>query len=99
MVVPDFGYDAEAEAYRENLDLISDIPLQVTVELGRTKRSLNDVMNFGNGSIVMLDRLAGDAVDIIVNGKPIAKGEVVVIEENYGVRITEMFAASDGTDQ
>jgi flagellar motor switch protein FliN/FliY len=47
----------------------------------------------------MLDRLAGDAVDIIVNGKPIAKGEVVVIEENYGVRITEMFAASDGTDQ
>jgi flagellar motor switch protein FliN/FliY len=99
VVVPDFGVDAEAEAYKENLDLISDIPLQVTVELGRTKRSLNDVMNFGNGSIVMLDRLAGDAVDIIVNGKPIAKGEVVVIEENYGVRITEMFAASDGNDQ
>lgn len=85
----------EVETFSGNLDLISDIPLQVTVELGRTKRSLNEVMNLGNGSIVALDRLAGEPVDIIVNGKPVAKGEVVVVDENYGVRITEMLSRAD----
>ncbi len=75
-----------------NLGLISDIPLQVTVELGRTTKSLQDVMGFGTGSIVVLDRLAGEPVDIIVNGKRIAKGEVVVIDENYGIRINEIFS-------
>ena len=78
-----------------NLDLISDIPLEVTVEIGKTRRSLNDVMNLTANSIIMLDRLAGEPVDIIVNGKPVAKGEVVVIEENYGVRITEMLTPSE----
>ncbi len=73
-----------------NLELINDIPLQVTVELGKTKKNLNDVLNFGIGSIIVLDKLAGELVDVIVNGKRIAKGEVVVIDENYGVRITEI---------
>ncbi len=92
----------EPGAYEEdsvvgNLDLISDIPLEVTVEIGKTKRSLNDVMNLTANSIIMLDRLAGEPVDIIVNGKPVARGEVVVIEENYGVRITEMLTSSEMT--
>jgi flagellar motor switch protein FliN/FliY len=73
-----------------NFDLINDIPLQVTVELGKSKKSLGEVLNLGIGSIVVLDKLAGELVDVIVNGKRIAKGEVVVIDENYGVRITEL---------
>lgn len=82
-----------------NLQLISDIPLQVTVELGRTHKSLQEVMNLGVGSVVILDRLAGEPVDVIVNGKRIAKGEVVVIDENYGVRINEIFSGiSNGSD-
>lgn len=80
-----------------NLGLINDIPLQVTVELGRTHKSLQEVMNFGVGTIIMLDRLAGEAVDVIVNGKKIARGEVVVIDENYGVRISEIFSANSDT--
>ncbi len=73
-----------------NYDLINDIPLQVTVELGKAKKNLSDVLNLGIGSIIVLDKLAGELVDVIVNGKRIAKGEVVVIDDNYGVRITEI---------
>lgn len=73
-----------------NYDLINDIPLQVTVELGKAKKNLSDVLNLGIGSIIVLDKQAGELVDVIVNGKRIAKGEVVVIDENYGVRITEI---------
>ena len=71
-------------------DLINDIPLQVTVELGKARKNLMEVMNLGIGSIIVLDKLAGELVDVIVNGKRIAKGEVVVIDDNYGVRITEI---------
>ena len=86
--LPAAGPDNNTSA--ANLELINDIPLQVTVELGKTKKNLNDVLNFGVGSIIVLDKLAGELVDVIVNGKKIAKGEVVVIDENYGVRITEI---------
>lgn len=78
------------ESGSANYDLINDIPLQVTVELGKARKSLNEVLNFGVGSIIVLDKLAGELVDVIVNGKRIAKGEVVVIDDNYGVRITEI---------
>ena len=70
--------------------LINDIPLQVTVELGKARKNLNEVLNLGSGSIIVLDKLAGELVDVIVNGKKIARGEVVVIDDNYGVRITEI---------
>lgn len=91
----DFGKDQGEVTDIGNLELINDIPLQVTVELGRTHKSLANVMNFGIGTVVILDRLAGEAVDVIVNGKRIAKGEVVVIDENYGVRINEIFSGAN----
>ncbi|MBI4178478.1 flagellar motor switch protein FliN [bacterium] len=73
-----------------NLSLLLDVPMNVTVELGRTKMTVQDVLNLGSGSIVELDKLAGEPVDFMVNGKLIAKGEVVVIDENFGLRITDI---------
>lgn len=74
------------------MDMLMDIPLSVSVELGKTKCYVKDLLNLTSGSILELDRLAGDPVDILVNGKPFAKGEVVVIDENFGVRIREILA-------
>lgn len=74
----------------ENLDLIMNVPLQVTVEIGRTRRKVQDVLQFSKGALVVLDKLAGDQVDLFVNGKCIAKGDVVVVDDNFGVRITEI---------
>ena len=74
----------------QNLDLIMEVPLQVTVEIGRARRKVQDILEFAKGSLVVLDKLAGDSVDLFVNGKCIARGEVVVIEDNFGVRITEI---------
>ncbi|GAE29256.1 flagellar motor switch phosphatase FliY [Halalkalibacter hemicellulosilyticus] len=73
-----------------NLNMLLDIPLQVTVELGRTKRSIKEILEFSQGSIIELDKLAGEPVDILVNQKLIAKGEVVVIDENFGVRVLDI---------
>lgn len=73
-----------------NIGLIMDVPLQVTVELGRTKKLIRDILELSPGSVVELDKLAGEPVDVLVNGKLIAKGEVVVIDENFGVRITDI---------
>ncbi|KHM53120.1 flagellar motor switch protein FliN/FliY [Anaerovibrio lipolyticus DSM 3074] len=73
-----------------NISLIQDVPLQVTVELGRAKKSIKEILEFSTGSIIELDKLAGEPVDIHVNGQLTAKGEVVVIDENFGVRITEI---------
>lgn len=79
---------------RKNISLIMDVPLQVTVELGRTQKLIKDILEFGPGSIIELDKLAGEPVDILVNGKGIAKGEVVVIDESFGVRITDIIHPS-----
>ncbi|MCW2277932.1 flagellar motor switch phosphatase FliY [Heliophilum fasciatum] len=73
-----------------NLGLIMDVPLQVTVELGKAKKTIRDILELGPGSVIELDKLAGEPVDILVNGKLVAKGEVVVIDENFGVRITDI---------
>jgi flagellar motor switch protein FliN/FliY len=80
----------EEEADNGNLNLLMDVPLNVTVELGRSVKSIKEILSMRMGSIVVLDRLAGEMVDILVNGKLFAKGEVAVIDENYGVRVTEI---------
>lgn len=76
----------------ENIGLILDVPLQITVELGQCKRSIKDILVLNMGSVIVLDRLAGEMVDIMVNGKLFARGEVVVIDDNYGVRVTDIIA-------
>jgi len=84
------GFDA-------NIGLIMDVPLQLTVELGRTRKLIREILELAPGSVIELDKLAGEPVDILANGKPIAKGEVVVIDENFGVRITEIIGQLDRT--
>ncbi|BBF42976.1 flagellar motor switch protein FliN [Lachnospiraceae bacterium KM106-2] len=74
----------------ENIDLIMDVPLEVTVELGRTNKSIKEILDFAPGTIIELDKLAGEPIDVLVNGKFVAKGEVVVIEESFGIRVTEI---------
>ena len=76
-----------------NINLIMDVFMEMTVELGRTKKTIKDILGLGEGTIIELDKLAGEPVDILVNHKPIAKGEVVVIDENFGVRVTEILPA------
>lgn len=83
------------ETEAKNLEMLMDIPLQVTVELGRTKRSVKEILELSSGSIIELDKLAGEPVDILVNNRLIAKGEVVVIDENFGVRVTDIVSQSD----
>jgi len=83
------------QAEARNLNMLLDIPLQVTVELGRTKRSVKEILELSSGSIIELDKLAGEPVDILVNSRLIAKGEVVVIDENFGVRITDILSQAD----
>lgn len=78
-----------------NLNLLLDIPLQVTVELGRTRRTVKEILELTSGSIIELDKLAGEPVDILVNNRHIAKGEVVVIDENFGVRITDILSQAE----
>jgi len=80
-----------------NISLIMDVPLQVTVELGRTRKLIRDILELSPGSVIELDKLAGEAVDILVNGKLIAKGEVVVIDDNFGVRITDIVSPLERT--
>lgn len=77
----------------KNIDLLLNVPMDVTVELGRTNRKIKDVLNLGPGSVIELDNFAGEKVDILVNGKKIALGEVVVVDESYGVRITDIIKA------
>ncbi|MNE19050.1 Flagellar motor switch protein FliN [compost metagenome] len=87
---PTFGIPDE-----NNLNLLMDIPLKVTVELGRTQKQIKDILELSQGSIIELDKLAGEPVDILVNNKLIAKGEVVVIDENFGVRVTDIVSQWD----
>jgi flagellar motor switch protein FliN/FliY len=85
-----FSPDLVAVNQKENINLIMDVPLDVTVELGRTTKSIQDILEFAPGTIIELDKLAGEPIDVLVNGKYVAKGEVVVIEESFGVRVTEI---------
>ncbi|MGG5252939.1 flagellar motor switch phosphatase FliY [Neobacillus sp. SM06] len=94
-VFSDFESQHAANVETKNLDMLLDIPLQVTVELGRTKRSVKEILELSTGSIIELDKLAGEPVDVLVNNRLVAKGEVVVIDENFGVRVTDIISQSD----
>ncbi|GAA0461325.1 flagellar motor switch phosphatase FliY [Alkalibacillus silvisoli] len=92
----DFGKPPKLEAEeKRNLNLLMDIPLNVSVELGRSSKSIREILELSTGSIVELDKLAGEPVDILVNNKLIAKGEVVVIDENFGVRVSDILSQSE----
>lgn len=85
-----FNQDFMSLPSQENIGLIMDVPLEVTVELGRTKKSIAEILDFSPGTIIELNKIAGEPVDVLVNGKFVAKGEVVVIEESFGIRVTEI---------
>ncbi|MDF3818853.1 flagellar motor switch protein FliN [Leptospira sp. 96542] len=87
--------NAGAGPGQTNLNLLMDVQMALTVELGRTKMYIKDILGLGEGSIIELDKLAGEPVDLLVNGKLIAKGEVVVIDENFGVRVTDIVSPTD----
>jgi flagellar motor switch protein FliN/FliY len=82
-----FGKDGSV-----NMEFVLDIPLEITVELGRTKMLINDMLKLGQGSVIELTKLAGESLEILANQKPIARGEVVVVNEKYGVRLTEVIS-------
>ncbi|MCU9612094.1 flagellar motor switch phosphatase FliY [Caldibacillus lycopersici] len=90
-----FSQNSSNKEEPRNLQMLFDIPLQVTVELGRTKKLVKDILELSPGSIIELDKLAGEPVDILVNNRLIAKGEVVVIEENFGVRVTDIVSQTE----
>ncbi len=82
-----------------NLDLILDIPLKVTVELGRTRMLVSDLLNLGQGSVIELAKLAGEPMEVLVNDKLVARGEAVVVNEKFGVRLTDIISPSERVEQ
>ena len=99
---PKFSNNASDELSRivgGNLDLLMDVPVSVCVEIGKTRRKMKEVMNYTQGSVILLDKRTGDSVDITVNGQIIARGDVVVIDDNFGVRITEIVNSKEVADR
>jgi flagellar motor switch protein FliN/FliY len=90
---------AHSEVKDRNLDLILDIPLRVTVELGRTKMVVSDLLNLGQGSVIELNKLAGEPMEILVNDKLVARGEAVVVNEKFGVRLTDIISPTERVEQ
>ena len=96
----DNNQNAEADANKDrNLQLILDIPLRVTVELGRTKMPVNELLNLGQGSVIELNKLAGEPMEVFVNDKLIARGEAVVVNEKFGVRLTDIISTKERVEQ
>ena len=91
--------DAAAGNGSGNMEFVLDIPLEVTVELGRTKMLINDLLKLGQGSVIELTKLAGESLEILANQKPIARGEVVVVNEKYGVRLTEVISPMERVER
>src|SRR5918998_6437834 len=89
------GTAAETGAADANLHHLHDVPVELSVEIGRTRMTIGETLKLGPGSIVSLNRLAGEPVDLLVNQKPIARGEVVVIDEEFGLRITEVVSQAE----
>ena len=94
------GEAGKGEERRErNLDLILDIPLKVTVELGRTKMLVSELLNLGQGSVIELNKLAGEPMEVLVNDKLVARGEAVVVNEKFGVRLTDIISPAERVEQ
>jgi flagellar motor switch protein FliN/FliY len=93
------GDSAQNDKRERNLDLILDIPLRVTVELGRTKMLVRDLLNLGQGSVIELNKLAGEPMEILVNDKLVAKGEAVVVNEKFGIRLTDVISPKERVEQ
>lgn len=92
---PDFGAPAQKSSGLNDFDMILDIPVQITVELGRTKLSIRNLLQLAHGSVIELDGLAGEPMDILVNGTLIAQGEVVVVNDKFGVRLTDIITPAE----
>lgn len=91
---------SEVDANKDrNLQMILDIPLRVTVELGRTKMPVNELLNLGQGSVIELNKLAGEPMEVFVNDKLIARGEAVVVNEKFGVRLTDIISTKERVEQ
>ena len=91
--------DREGEDGEVNVDLIMDLPLEMVVELGRTKMLINDLLQIGQGSVIELNKQVGEPLDILVNGKLVARGEVIVVKDKFGVRITEVLSTIERIQQ
>ena len=89
----------EDDDNKKNLELILDIPLKVTVELGRTKMVVNELLNLGQGSVIELSKLAGEPLEVLVNNKLVARGEAVVVNEKFGVRLTDIISQTERVEQ
>jgi flagellar motor switch protein FliN/FliY len=87
------------EGKSENIDLIMDIPLKVTVELGRTKMVVSELLNLGQGSVIELSKLAGEPMEVLVNDKLVARGEAVVVNEKFGIRLTDIISPTERVEQ
>jgi flagellar motor switch protein FliN/FliY len=85
----------EPASTEDGFDLLLDIPLEISVELGRAKLKVQELLELGQGSVVDLNRLAGEPVDVLVNGRPVAQGEIVVSNERYGVRVVSVYSPSE----
>jgi len=96
---PDFGQDRPQRGAAREMDFLLDIPLDVSVELGRTSMLINDLLQLGQGSVVELNKLAGEPLEVLVNHRLIARGEVVVINEKFGVRITDIISPIERVKQ
>lgn len=96
---PGRGATSSSQKESPNLDFILDIPLEVSVELGRTKMLISDLLQLGQGSVVELSKLAGEPLEILVNQKLVARGEVVVVNEKFGVRLTDIISPVDRVKQ
>ena len=94
-IFENFGGDMSRGAVMNELDMILDIPVQITVELGRTKLTIKNLLQLAHGSVVELDAMAGEPMDVLVNGTLIAQGEVVVVNEKFGIRLTDVISPAE----
>lgn len=98
-ITSESGAHGLPRAKERNLELILDIPLRVTVELGRTKMLVSDLLNLGQGSVIELNKLAGEPMEVLVNDKLVARGEAVVVNEKFGVRLTDIISPAERVEQ